>query len=298
MNAPDAIARFGSGKAVLRIEDRALLQGLGRFTDNVPVVGQTVIAFLRSPHVHARIVGIDASAARALDGVLAVYTGADLVAAGVKPMPGAAGFVRTDGRTVTPDRHGLAHQFARYVGEAVAAVVATTRDVARDALEAIVVDYEDLPAVVEVTAATMPGAPALVADAPDNLCAELRHGDADAAAKAFARAAHRVSLDIVNQRLAPAPMEPRSIVASFDESTGRIEVRISNQMPTAVAEGIAGAIGFKQEQVHVVVGDVGGGFGMKTGPYPEDIVVAFAASQLKRPVRWQAERAEDFLSAS
>src|SRR5664279_382114 len=140
MNAPDAAARFGSGKSVLRIEDSALLQGLGRFTDNVPVEGQSVIAFLRSPHAHARISAIDATAARAMDGVLAVYTGADLVAAGVKAMPGAAGFTRPEGRTVTPERHGLAHEFARYVGEAVAAVVATTKDVARDAMEAIVVD--------------------------------------------------------------------------------------------------------------------------------------------------------------
>ncbi len=299
MNAPDAVARFGSGKAVLRIEDRALLQGLGRFTDNVPVAGQTVIAFLRSPHAHARIVSIDAAAARAQGGVLAVYTGAELVAAGVKAMPSSAGFVRADGKSASPERRPLAYEFARYVGEAVAAVVATTRDAARDALEAIVVDYQDLPAVVGVTAATTEGAPAVVPDAPDNISAEMRHGNADAATEAFARAAHRVSIDIVNQRLAPAPLEPRSIVASFDEGAGRIEVRISNQMPTAVAAGIAGSIpGLKQEQVHVVVGDVGGGFGMKTGPYPEDIVVAWAARQLKRPVRWQAERGEDFLSAS
>ena len=298
MNAPDAIARFGSGKAVARIEDRSLLQGLGRFTDNVPVAGHTVIAFLRSPHAHARIASIDATAARAINGVFAVYTGADLVAAGVKAMPGAAGFARTDGRTVTPERRPLAHEFARYVGEAVAAVVATTRDIARDALEAIAVDYEDLPAVVGVTAATTAGAPAVVADAPDNICAEMRHGNADAADAAFARAAHRVSLDIANQRLSAAPIEPRSIVATFDAATGRIEVRISNQMPTAVAGGISGALGIAQEQVHVVVGDVGGGFGMKTGPYPEDIVVAYAAQQLKRPVRWQADRSEDFLSAS
>ncbi len=299
MNAPDAIARFGSGKAVARIEDRALLQGLGRFTDNVPVSGQTVIAFLRSPYAHARIASIDVTAARAINGVLAVYTGADLVAAGVKAMPGTAGFTRPDGRTVTPERRGLAHEFARYVGEAVAAVVATTREVARDALEAIVVDYEELPAVVGVVAATTAGAAAVVADAPDNICAEMRHGNAGASDEAFARAAHRVSLDIVNQRLSAAPIEPRSIVASFDAAKGRIEVRISNQMPTAVAGGIAGAIpGLTPQQVHVVVGDVGGGFGMKTGPYPEDIVVAYAAQQLKRPVRWQADRSEDFLSAS
>ena len=299
MNAPDAAARFGSGQAVPRIEDRALLQGLGRFTDNVAVPGQAVIAFLRSPHPHARIASIDADAARGLDGVLAVYTGADLVAAGVEPMPTTAGFKRADGRTtVSPPRRALAHEFVRYVGEAVAAVVAETREAARDALDAIAIDFEDLPAVVGLEAATRPGAPAVTAEAPDNIAAEMRHGQPEAAAAAFASAAHRISLDLVNQRLAPVPMEPRSIVASFDAGAGRFEVRISNQMPTAVASGIAAAIpGLTPAQVHVTVGDVGGGFGMKTGPYPEDIAVAFAARDLKRPVRWQADRSEEFLSA-
>ncbi len=299
MNAPDAAARFGSGRAVLRIEDRALLQGLGRFTDNVPVAGEAVIAFLRSPHAHARILSIDADVARGQGGVLAVYTGADLAAAGVEPMPTTAGFKRADGRTtVSPPRRALAHEFVRYVGEAVAAVVAETREAARDALDAIAIEYEDLPSVVGVAAAPRPGAPAVTPEAPDNIAAEMRHGDPQAAAAAFARAAHRISLDLVNQRLAPVPMEPRSIVASFDAAAGRIEVRISNQMPTAVASGIAAAIpGLTPAQVHVVVGDVGGGFGMKTGPYPEDIAVAFAARDLKRPVRWQADRSEEFLSA-
>jgi carbon-monoxide dehydrogenase large subunit len=138
----------------------------------------------------------------------------------------------------------------------------------------------------------------VTAEAPDNIAAEMRHGQPEAAAAAFASAAHRISLDLVNQRLAPVPMEPRSIVASFDAGAGRFEVRISNQMPTAVASGIAAAIpGLTPAQVHVTVGDVGGGFGMKTGPYPEDIAVAFAARDLKRPVRWQADRSEEFLSA-
>src|SRR4029453_6780263 len=132
----------------------------------------------------------------------------------------------------------------------------------------------------------------------DNVVAEMRHGDAAATEGAFARAAHRVALDLRNQRLAPSPMEPRSVVASFDEASGRIEVRISNQMPTGVAGGIAATLpGLTQLQVHVLVGDVGGGFGMKTGACPEDLVVAFAARALKRPVRWQAERSEEFLSA-
>ncbi len=299
MNAPDAAARFGSGRAVPRIEDRALLEGRGLFTDNVAVPGHAVIAFLRSPYAHARLAGIDVAAARAMPGVIGIFTGADLVAAGVEGIPTTAGFKRADGRTtVSPLRHALAHEFARFVGEAIAAVVAESRDAARDALDAIVLDLEELPSVADARAAREPGAAVVTAEAPDNIAAEMRHGDAAAAEAAFARAAHRVSLEVFNQRLAPSPMEPRSIVARFDEATGRIEVRISNQMPTAVAGGIAAVLpDLEQQQVHVLVGDVGGGFGMKTGPYPEDMVVAFAARALKRPVRWQADRSEEFLSA-
>ena len=299
MNAPDAAARFGSGRAVPRIEDRALLEGRGRFTDNVAVPGEAVIAFLRSPYAHARIVGIDAGAARAKPGVLGVFTGAELAAAGVKGMATTPDFRRADGRsTVSPLRRALAHEFARYVGEAVAAVVAESRDQARDALEAIVLDLEELPSVTDARAARAAGAAVVTSEAPDNIAAEMRHGDAAATEAAFARAAHRVALDVVNQRLAPAPMEPRSVVARFDEASGRIEVRISNQMPTAVAGGLAASLpDLAQPQVRILVGDVGGGFGMKTGAYPEDLVVAHAARALKRPVRWQAERSEEFLSA-
>jgi len=293
-------ARFGSGRAVRRIEDEALLRGRGRFTDNVSVGGHATLAFLRSPYAHARIVSIDTSAALELPGVLAIFTGADLAAAGVEPMPTAEGFKRNDGQsTVSPPRRALAHELARYVGEPIAAVVADNREAARDALEAIVVDFEALPAVTTVAAATRAGAPALAPQAPDNIAAEMRHGDAGATAAAFARATHRIALDLVNQRLAPAPMEPRSVVASFDEATGRIEVRLSSQMPTAVATGISTAIpGVALTDVRVLVGDVGGGFGMKTGLYPEDIAIAFAARALKRAVRWQADRSEDFLSAT
>ena len=283
-----------------RIEDRALLLGQGRFVDNVAAAGSVFIAFLRSPYAHARIAGIDAAAALAEPGVLAVYTGAQLVEAGVGAMPTAAAFKRADGKsTVSPPRRGLAHEVARYVGEPVAAVVAETREAARGALDAIAVDYDELPAVVSATAATEPGAAVLHPDAPDNVAAEARHGDAAATERAFAAATHRIALDLVNQRLAPAPMEPRSVVAAYDATAGRFEVRISNQMPTGVATLLGSVLpGTSVDKVRVVVGDVGGGFGMKTGAYPEDIVVAYAARALGRSVRWQADRSEDFLAAS
>ena len=300
VSGEDSTARFGSGRAVARVEDRELLAGRGRFVDNLPVAGQTTIAFQRSPYAHARIVSIDVDAARAMPGVLAVYTGAELAAAGVKPMPTTPGFKRADGRTtVSAPRRALAHELARYVGEPVVAVVAESRQAARDAIDSVVVEYEDLPAVIDVVAATLAGASVVTPEAPDNIAAEMRHGDAAATEAAFAKAAVRIELDLVNQRVAPVSMEPRSVVASFDAASGRLTVRISNQMPTAVAAGLAGALpAIEQKQIHVLVGDVGGGFGMKTGMYPEDIVVAHAARALQRPVHWQADRSEDFLSAS
>ena len=299
MNAPDAVTRFGSGRAVPRIEDAALLAGKGRFVDNLVVADQATVAFQRSPYAHAHIVAVDATAARSMPGVLAVYTGADLVFAGLKVMPGNAGFKRADGVAAGPDRMALAHEMARFVGEPVVAVVATSREAARDAVDSVVVDYDEIAAVTDVVAATTTGAAAIVPNAPDNIAAEMRHGDAAKTEAAFARAAVRIALDLVNQRVAPVSMEPRSIAASVDPKSGRLLVRISSQMPTGVAAAIAGALpGLAQTDVHVQVGDVGGGFGMKTGIYPEDLVVAHAARTLKRAVHWQADRSEEFLSAS
>ena len=294
MNAPIEVGRFGSGQAVRRIEDPALVAGRGRFTDDLTRSGQTHLVFLRSPHAHARLRSVEVAAARAMPGVLAVYTGADLVAAGVKPIGVPLPFPRPDGSPgATAERHVLAVGRVRHVGEAIAAVVAESRAAAQDAAEAIVVDYEDLPAVVDVFGAMAPAAPVLCERAPDNIAAEMRHGDAAATDAAFARAAHVVALDLVNQRLAPSPMEPRVVLAEID--AGRINVTLSSQMPTAVRDGIAAALpGLGPEQVRVRVFDVGGGFGMKTGLYPEDVVVAHAARCLNRPVKWCAQRLEEF----
>ncbi len=298
MNAPTEAGRFGSGQSVRRIEDPALVAGRGRFADDETLPGQTYLAFLRSPYAHARILSIDSDDARAMPGVLAIHTGADLAAAGVQPMPGPVGFPRPDGKpAATAPRRALAHERVRHVGEPVVAVVAETLAQARAAADAVMVDYDELPAVVDAFTAMRPGAPQLCDGAPDNISAELRHGDAKAAAAAFAKAAHRVSLDLNNQRVAPSPMEPRCIGASIADD-GRLVVRISSQMPTGARASLAAAIpDLPEAQVRVLVGDVGGGFGMKTGIYPEDIAVAWAALQLRRPVKWRAERIEEFLSA-
>jgi aerobic carbon-monoxide dehydrogenase large subunit len=299
MNAPQA-NRFGSGKSVERVEDDALLRGEGRFTDNMPVPGQLYASFVRSPHPHATIRSIDVEDARAMPGVATVITGSDLVRAGVKPIPNSADFKRADGTaTATPPHHALAIDTVRFVGEAVAAVIAATAREARDAAERVQVDYDPLPAVVDTAAATATDAPAVVAAAPDNIACEARHGDRRAVADAFDRAAHVVALELVNQRVAACPIEPRSTVATYDAATDQLTLRVSCQTPTGLRDELCEAVlGIPKDKVRVVVGDVGGGFGMKTSLYPEDVVVAFAARELRQPVRFTAERMEEFLAAS
>jgi carbon-monoxide dehydrogenase large subunit len=295
-----AVGRFGSGREVKRIEDAALLAGAGRFADDVSTSAQTYLVFLRSPHAHARIVAIDTAAASAMPGVIAVLTGDDLVAAGVKPLPLAPMFKRPDGSPgATPLRPGLAHETVRFVGEAVAAIIAETRDQAKDALEAIVVEYDELPMVTDLTEATAEGAPQIWPAATGNIAAQMVHGDAAATDAAFAAAAHVVTLDVVNQRLAPTPLEPRSSLAEYDAAGDRLTLRLSTQMPSGARDTLCDAVfGIPKDRIRVVVDDVGGGFGMKTGLYPEDIVVAYSARQLKRPVKWTAERIEEFLAAT
>jgi aerobic carbon-monoxide dehydrogenase large subunit len=290
--------RFGSGHAVRRIEDDVLLKGQGRYADDFAPANLVKIAFLRSPYPHARIVNIDTSAAKGMPGVVAVFTGADLFTAGLKPMPAPAGFVRADGKpAATPPRYILAHERVRYVGEPMAVVVAESLDQARDAVEAIVFECEDITHIVTLEEAMKPGAPALCNDAPDNISAEMRHGKAAVCDEAFAKAAHVVKLDIGNQRVAALTIEPRSVLGYPDPETGRLTLRLSTQMPTGVRDTAAGVLGAKPQDLRVIVDDVGGGFGMKTGMYAEDAVVAYCARELKRPVKWVADRSEEFLNS-
>jgi aerobic carbon-monoxide dehydrogenase large subunit len=291
--------RFGSGKDVLRVEDDELLKGLGKFTDDMVRAHQARLCFLRSPYPHARIVSINTIAAKAMPGVLAIYTGAELVAAGVKPIPAGAGFTRGDGSpAATPLRRPLAHERVRYVGEAIAMVIATTIEEARNAVEAIETEFEELSAVTTIEDATAPGALALCDGAADNICAEMRHGNAKATNEAFANAVHKVDLTIHNQRLVALSVEPRSVLAWVADD-GRLTLNMSTQMPSGVRTSLCNdVLSLPLEKVRVTVGDVGGGFGMKTGIYPEDAAVAWAAMQLNKPVKWIADRSEEFLSSA
>ncbi len=293
-------ARYGSGKSVRRVEDEALLTGRDRFADNVCLPDQAYLVFVRSPHAHAKLASIDTSAAKAMPGVLAVITGADLAQAGVKPLVQSADFKRPDGSpTAAPPQHAMAIDTARYVGEIVAAVVAGTREQARDAAESVDVRYEPLPMVATLADAVAKNAPLVWAGAPGNVACAARHGNAEAATLAITAAAHVVTLDIDNHRVAPSPIEPRATLAAYDKATDRITLYLTCQTPTGVRDELASEVlGIAPDKIRVVVGDVGGGFGMKTALYCEDVAAAWLARHLGRPVKWTADRIEEFLSAT
>jgi carbon-monoxide dehydrogenase large subunit len=235
-----------------------------------------------------------------MPGVEAIFTGADLVADNIGTIPTLAIFKRPDGKPMTvPPRRLLAHEIVRFAGEAVAAIVATSRATAQSAAEAVMVDYEVLPAVVDPVEAIKPGAPTVWAEAPDNIVAAMSYGDAAKVDAAFAGAAHKIALDIVSQRLIPSAMEPRSTIAEIDTSTGRLILHVQSQTPASTRDVLAEAVLKRpKESVRVLVGDIGGGFGQKTNVYPEDGIVAYAATKLKRKIRWRGERTDEFLGGT
>ena len=288
--------RFGSGKSVKRLEDQQLLLGAGQYTNDVTLPGQSYLVFLRSPYPHAKITRLDTLAAKAMPGVYGLITGQDLLAAGVKPMARPMNFKRADGSPLSSTtRFPLATDTVRFVGEPIVAVVADTEENARNAAEAIQIDFDPLQSASTLADALAPNAP-LFTEAPDNRVAETRYGDITATQAAFAQGAHVVHLDIVNQRVAALAIEPRSVLA-YPEN-GRLTIRMSSQMPTGVRTTVSDLLGIDKEKVRVLVGDVGGGFGMKTGAYAEDVVTAFCAHTLARPVKWIADRSEEFLSSA
>ncbi len=291
--------KFGIGQAVTRREDDRLLTGQGRFVDDLTFPNELHLAFVRSPHPHARIRSIDAAEAKAMAGVAAVFTGADLLAAGVGSFPVNPALKNAAGKPMSaPPLHPLATDLVRFVGQAVAAVAATSRALAQRAAETIFVDYEPLDAVVTLDQALAPDAMQIWADAPGNVAAVSKWGNAAACDAAFARASHVTRLSLHNQRLSPVTMEPRAGAAQFDAASGGLTIHASSQNPATWQMTIAGLLGLAPDSVRVQVGDVGGGFGMKALTPPEDALCAFAARRLGRPVRWRATRLEDFQAAA
>jgi carbon-monoxide dehydrogenase large subunit len=300
MNILPGNLRFGAGQPVKRLEDQRLLTGKGAFIDDKPADDTLWLYVLRSPHAHANIKSIDTKAAAGMPGVEAIYTGADLIKDDIGTIPTLSIFKRPDGKPMTvPPRRLLAHEVVRFAGEPVAAVVAASRIEAQSAAEAIEIDYEVLSSVVDPLEATKPGAPVVWPEAPDNIVAAMSYGDAAAVEAAFDQAAHKISLDLVSQRLVPSAMEPRSTIAEIDKKTGRLLLHVQSQTPGSTRDVLAEAILKRpKESVRVLVGDIGGGFGQKTNLYPEDGIVAYAATKLARKIRWRGERTDEFVGGT
>lgn len=288
--------KFGSGKAVQRVEDDRLLRGQGLYVDDATAVGTKHVCFVRSPYASADILSVDTSAAQQAAGVHLVLTGADLLAASVPAMAKPINFKRPDGSPLqTPERHLLATTRVRFVGEPVAVVVADSIAQAQAAAELVEVSYEPRPVAADMAQALAPDAP-LLADGPDNICAQTHFGDTAAVNEAFAKAAHVTSLDIQHQRLAAITIEPRNSIATMRDN--RLEFRATSQAPTQMRAALSHHLGLPVEAIRVVVGDVGGGFGMKTATYAEDLLTAYCAHRLGGAVKWVSTRSEDFLTSS
>jgi carbon-monoxide dehydrogenase large subunit len=252
---------------------------------------------VRSPHAHARIRKIDARAALKTPGVLAVLTAADLAADGVGDLPTDRARKRRDGSPAFPTpRPALARGRVRHVGDPVALVVADTLERAIDAAERVAVDYEPVPAVGATAAALRPGAPAVWDEAPDNLAFVAEAGQREAVARAFERAPHVTRLDYVVTRVAVAPLEPRAAVGEYDRRSGRYTLHTGIQGPHGTRTLLAGVLKVPQSHLRVVTADVGGSFGMRSGLYPEMVLVLWAARRLGRPVKWTSDRREGFVT--
>ncbi len=291
-----ALDRFAIGQPVSRKEDPVLLRGEGRYTDDLSLPGQLYAVMVRSPHAHGMLRGIDADAAWSLPGVRGIYTALDLAAAGIGLMPASHGKNHDGTPTPRPRQTALAEDRVRYVGDPVALVVAETQRQAQDAAEAVMLDIEPLPAVTTARAALEPDAPLLHDDAPGNLVLTYRHGDAAAVERAFAGAAHVTRLSLQNSRVVVAAMEPRAVLASYED--GRYVFRAGCQGVFGLRAGLAAVMGVEAPALRVLTGQVGGSFGMKAAVYPEYPALLHAARALGRPVKWRDDRSESFLSDS
>jgi aerobic carbon-monoxide dehydrogenase large subunit len=297
--------RPGIGEAPRRREDRRLLTGRGNYGDDVRLAGQSYAVVARSPHAHAVIRRIDTAAARGQSGVLAVLTGADYVADGLRPLPHTPFSVSPPDITLADTRGGpvvlaphypLASEKVRFVGEGVALVVAETLAAANDAADLIDVEYDVLPSVTDGRLAAEPDVSRLYKETTSNVVLDALVGDAAATDAAFAGAAHVVRLQTLVPRVTGVPMEPRTAVATCDPATGKVTLYAGGGGVVRPKLDLAHMLGLPPQQIRVVAGDVGGNFGTRNSIYPEFVLVAWAARRLGRPVRWAADRTASFLS--
>jgi carbon-monoxide dehydrogenase large subunit len=297
MTNPVTVEKFAVGQSVRRLEDPRLVQGLGRYSDDVTLPREAYAAIVRSPHAHARIVAINASAARSAPGVVAILTGADLAADGVGNMPVDGSRKKRDGSPAfRPPRPALVRDRVRHVGDGVALVIAETRQQAADAAALVAVDYDPLPSVAATAEAMRPGAPPVWDEVPDNVAFVWEAGQRDAVTQALASAPHVARLDFVVSRVAAAPLEPRAAVGEYDRRAGRYTLHTGIQGPHGLRTLLADALHVPQSQMRVITGEVGGSFGMRSGIYPELLLVLWAARRLGRPVKWTSDRREGFVT--
>ena len=288
----------GIGASMRRKEDHRFLNGRGNYTDDINVAGQLHAVMKRSDRPHATLVRIDATAARAAPGVVAIYTGADLEADGVGGVPCGWQIHNKDGSPMAEPKHPvLAIGKVRHVGDPVAVVIAATRQEAKSAAELLEIEYADLPAVATVRDAIAAGAAAVHDDAPGNQCYDWHIGEKAVVDQAFAAAAHVVKLDLLNNRLVPNAMEPRAAIGEFNPSSGEFTLTTTSQNPHVIRL-LMGAfvLHIPEHKLRVVAPDVGGGFGSKIYHYAEEAIVTWAAGKLKRAVKWTADRSEAFMS--
>ena len=288
----------GIGANVKRKEDKRFITGKGRYVDDIKLQGMTFAQFVRSPHAHARVKGIDSSAALKMPGVVAVLTGQQIVDDQVGNLICGWAIHSKDG---TPMKMGawpaMAPETVRFVGQAVAVVIAETRNQARDAAEAVAVDYEELPAAPNIRAAIASGAPQLHPEAPGNIVYDWELGDKAATDDAFAKAANVVSLELTNNRLVPNAMEPRAAIASYDDAEDHFTLYTTSQNPHVARLVLSAFYNIAPEnKLRVIAPDVGGGFGSKIFIYPEEMVALWASRKVNRPVKWTGDRTEAFLT--
>ena len=290
--------KFGIGQPVPRQEDPVLLQGGGRYTDDLALPGQLWAMMVRSPYAHGMIRGIDTAAAKSVPGVVGVFTGADLEGHGYGFMRCVLPLKNRDGSPLrNVERPSLATDKVRFVGDPVAFVVAETRAAARDGAEAVALDIDPLPAVTEASAAAAPDAPQLYDHIPGNLVLDFQFGDAAKVDEAFAHAAHVTKLDIRNNRVVVCAMEPRSAIAEYDAASGCYTLHVGSQGVFGLRAQMAGDIlKVPLDRVRILTGNVGGSFGMKASAYPEYLCLLHAARLLGRPVKWTDDRTGSFLS--
>jgi carbon-monoxide dehydrogenase large subunit len=291
-----SLQQFGIGQPVPRSEDPKLLKGEGRYTDDINLPGQAYAVMVRSRVAHGILRSVDTAEARAMPGVLAIYTAADLKDYGTFKC--VVTFPNRDGTPMKlPVWTALATDKVRYVGDAIACVVAETPAQAKDAAEAVMADIEAVPAVTRAKDATAADAPRLYDEIPNNICLDFHFGEAEKVKEAFARAAHVTHVELVNNRLVVCAMEPRSAIASFEAAIGKWTLNVGCQGAFGLRNQIANDIlKVPKEKVRVLTGNVGGSFGMKAMAYPEYTCLFHAARALGRPVKWTDERSESFLS--